>query len=440
MTSIKTKKLLVVSTSFPMKQGDGLSPFILEFCLHLSRLGWDVTALVPHHKGLKDRELWDGVTVRRFRYLPESLEDVGYSGGIMPNIKKRPWRVLKMPPYVYSMYREALKIAVDEKFDLVSFQWLFPASFWLRSFIRSSGLPVVLTGHGTDIHLATKGIFKKFANRALKKADALTVNSNYMKSILKDNILPPRAEVIYVGSDSVKFYPGPTKPSESKTILYVGRLIKQKGIDLLVEAFVEIVKQVPDAKLEIIGYGPEKESIQAILRSNNLEKSVTMVDAVPHDALPQIYGRSRVLLLPALIPEGLGMTPAEAGLCGVPTLTFGLGGTKEIVINGKTGLIVEPTREALRGGLLKLLTDDALVDELGRNAREFLLDVISWPQIAQKFDKLFCDVVEDHKSKIKPPMTGATGWIAALLIFSITFGYIIKTFIDRFERIVSLLR
>ena len=423
-----------------MKQGDGLSPFILEFCLYLSRLGWDVTALVPHHKGLEDREIWDGVTVRRFRYLPESWEDVGYSGGIMPNLKKRPWRVLKMPPYIFSMYREALKIAVDEKFDLVSFQWLFPASLWLRSFIRNSGLPVVLTGHGTDIHLATKGIFRKFANRALKKADALTVNSSYMKSILKDNVLPPRVEVIFIGSDSSKFHPGPSRPSESKTILYVGRLIKQKGIDLLVEAFVEIVKQVPDAKLEIIGYGPEKESIQAILKSNSLEKSVIMIDAVPHDALPEIYGRSRVLLLPALIPEGLGMTPAEAGLCGVPTLTFGLGGTSEIVINGKTGLIVEPTREALRDGLLKLLTNDALVNELGRNSREFLLDVISWPKIAERFDKLFRDVVNTHKNKIKAPMTGSSGWVAALILLAITFGYIVKTFIDRFERIMSFFR
>jgi glycosyltransferase involved in cell wall biosynthesis len=433
-----SKRLLVVSTSFPISRGDGLSPFIWEFCLHLSQLGWNVTALVPHHKGLPDREDWDGVAIRRFRYLPESMEDIGYSGGIMPNLKKRPWRILKIPPYIYAMYREALKISVDEKIDLVSFQWLFPASFWLKRFSKVSGLPIVLTGHGTDIHLATKGIFKKFANRALGCADALTINSNYMKSLLKDNVLPPATEVIHIGVDTEKFHPNARKPSNSKTILYVGRLIQQKGIDLLIDSFVEIIKQVPDARLEIIGYGPEREYIDSILQAHHLQNSVTIVDILPHDDLPAVYARCRILVLPALIPEGLGMTPAEAGLCGVPTVTFGLGGTSEIVKDGQTGLIVQPTREALRDGLLKLLTNDSLVDELGQNARAFLNNVISWPQIAAKFDKLFRDVIETYQTKTSK--SKGRNILIASLILVVTFGYIIKTFFDRFERIVSLFK
>jgi glycosyltransferase involved in cell wall biosynthesis len=433
-----SKKLLVVSTSFPITRGDGLSPFIWELCLNLSRLGWNVTALVPHHKGLPDSEEWDGVSIRRFRYLPESLEDIGYSGGIMPNLKKRPWRILKIPPYIYAMYREALRIASDEKIDLVSFQWLFPASFWLRRFAGISGLPIVLTGHGTDIHLATKGIFKKIANRALARADALTVNSNYMKSLLKDNVLPSTTEVIHIGVDTEEFHPLNLKPSNSKTILYVGRLIKQKGIDLLIDSFVEIIKQVPDAKLEIIGYGPEKEYIESILQAHHLEKSVTMVDIMSHDDLPAVYARCRVLVLPSLIPEGLGMTPAEAGLCGVPTVTFGLGGTSEIVKDGQTGLIVPATRDGLRDGLLKLLTNDTLADELGQIARLFLNEVISWPNIAAKFDKLFRKVVETHREKTSK--SRGRNITIALAILAVTFGYIVKTFFDRFERIVSLFK
>jgi glycosyltransferase involved in cell wall biosynthesis len=432
-------KLLVVSTSFPMTKGDGLSPFIYELCYYLSQTGWDVTALVPHHRGLADRDVWDGVTVRRFRYLPESMEDVGYSGGIMPNIKKRPWRVLKLPFYIYAMYREALLISEKEDIDLVNFQWLFPACFWLRRFSRLSGLPIVVTGHGTDILLATKGVFKIFANRALKEADALTTNSDYMRSRLNDIALSSRIEVIYMGVDGGKFSPGMNKPSDSKTILYVGRLIKQKGIELLVEVFVDIIKQVPDAKLEIIGYGPEKENIQTVLRTGRLEGSVTMIDTVRHDELAQIYRRSRVLMLPALIPEGLGMTPAEAGLCGVPTITFGLGGTKEIVLDGKTGLVVDPNREALRDGLLRILTDDSLADELGQNARSFFIDVISWPGVVTRFDSLFREVIKNHAGMPQKPLL-TSGIIPAAIIVLVTLGYIVKLFMDRFERIMSLFK
>ena len=435
---MESKKLLVVSTSFPMRPGDGLSPFILEHCQHLSILGWEVTALVPHHKGLKDREVWGAVTVRRFRYLPERLEDVGYSGGIMPNLKKRPWKIFKLPFYIYSMYREALKISVEGNFDLVSFQWIFPASFWLGRFARVSGLPIVLTGHGTDIHMASRGIFKKFANWSFKKADALTVNSAYMKLLLKDNTLPSKAEVIHVGVDSEKFHPANTKPSDSKKILYVGRLIKQKGIELLVEAFIDIPKQIPEARLEIIGYGPEKENIKAILKAAHLEESVTMMDAVPHDDLPAIYGQSRVLVLPSLIPEGLGMTPAEAGLCGVPTVTFGLGGTSEIVINNKTGLIVEPNREALRDGLLQLLQNDSLTDNLGKNARIVSSGYHALAKDRHRFDGLFRDVIETHKAT--QPMLKQMLVLPVIIILP---GYVRlchKNFFDRYERIVSLIK
>jgi glycosyltransferase involved in cell wall biosynthesis len=393
MTSTPNKKILVVSTSFPMSRGDGLSPFIWEYCLRLSGRGWHVTVLVPHHKSLKDEEIWDGVTIRRFRYLPERFEDMAYTGGIMPNIKRRPWRVIKLPLYIYAMYREALKIVRNDKFNLVNFHWLFPSSFWLGRFVKVSGLPVVMTGHGTDIHLASKGIFKKFADSALARASALTINSNYMKSILQNNILPPRVEIIPMGVDTEKFRPLNKLPSQSKTILYVGRLIKQKGMDLLVAAFVDVIRSVPDARLQIIGYGPERANIENIISSHHFEHAVKIIDMVGHDDLPVIYNNSRILVLPALIGEGLGMTPAEAGACGVPTVTFGLGGTSELVIDGQTGLIVKPQIATLRDGLLKLLQDDNLADELGRHARERVTSLFGWDAVIDKFDALFSEII-----------------------------------------------
>jgi glycosyltransferase involved in cell wall biosynthesis len=432
------KKLLLVSTSFPQQPGDALSPFIWELCLHLSRLGWDITALVPHHKGLKDSEVWDGISIRRFRYLPERFEDIGYSGGIIPNLKKKPWRLLKMPFYILAMYREALRIAIEEKVDLVSFQWLFPASFWLGQFARSSDCPIILTGHGTDIRMASKGIFKIIADRAMKHAAALTVNSNYMKGLLSKNTMPPIAEVIFVGSDPDKFSPGDTRPSNSKTILYVGRLIKQKGIELLIEAFIDIKREIPDARLEIIGYGPELEHIVSIIKENNIESSVKITESVPHDSLPELYRTVRILTLPSLIPEGLGMTPVEAGLCGVPTVTFGKGGTSEIIINDKTGLVVESGRESLRDGLKKLLLNDLLTDQMGLNAREYLLQTITWQIVASKFDNLFGRAIDIYKQKQTP--SKASSLLAAFLFAAVSLGYLAKMFVDRFERLLGLFR
>ena len=433
------KKLLVVSTSFPKSPGDALSPFVWEFCKNLHLRGWNVTALVPHHPDLPDGEVWNSVNIRRFRYLPERFENLGYSGGILPNLRQKPLRLFKIPFYIYAMYQEALDIAVRERIDIVNFHWLFPASFFLGQFIRSSGVPVVMTGHGTDILLAVKGTFKFFADRALSKTDALTVNSEYMKSILQGNKLPSRVEIIPMGVDTDMFTPGAAKPSHSRTVLYVGRLIKQKGVDLLADAFIDVAKNIPDARLEIIGYGPEKESIKKLIDSQGLGDSISMVEMVPHSELAAIYRRSRVLVLPALIPEGLGMAPAEAGLCGVPTITFGLGGTRELIKNGETGIIIEPRKEALAEALAKLLEDDRLADTMGENARNHLVLKIGWENIAKSFDSLFTGIIKS-KSESKAMLSIGRALASALAIASVTIGYVVKLSIDRMDRILSLFK
>lgn len=431
------KKLLVVSTSFPQKPGDGLSPFILELCQNLAGRGWPVTALVPHAAGLADSEIWGNVTVRRFRYLPDRFEDLGYSGGILPNVESKPWKLVKVPFFVLAMYREALRLTTDEGFDVVCFQWFYPAAFWLGQFKRSTGASVILTGHGTDIHLAAKNPpFRFFAGRAFKRVSAITVNSEYMKSLLPQAMLPKRTAVIPMGVDTGKFTPAGNRPSQSKTIIYVGRLIRQKGINLLIEAFADVAAAVPDARLEIIGYGPEREAILQMMQSRGIGKNVTLIDMVPHDSLPDIYRRARVLVLPSLIPEGLGMTPAEAGLCGVPAVTFGLGGTGEIVIDGRTGIIPELSAVGLRDALLRIMQDDALADRLGDGAREFLPGKIGWESIAEKFDALFSEAA----AEAAPLGRGRASTLATGIIIMATVLYVAKLLFDRFERLMSLIR
>jgi len=125
----------------------------------------------------------------------------------------------------------------------------------------------------------------------------------------------------------------------------------------------------------------------------NLSASVRFNDAVAHDDLIEKYRGARVLALPSLIGEGFGMTVAEAAACGIPTITFGLGGTAELVIDGETGLIVDRNAESLAKGLKRLFSDDALVDLMGERARKRMEDHYSWDIIADKFDRFFREVI-----------------------------------------------
>jgi len=348
---------------------------------------------VPHHRGVEREEIWEGIKIKRFRYLPEKMESFAYSGGLLPGLKKNPFRIFGILFFIVSMYRETVKVLRKERFDIVNVHWLFPAAFWARRLYKKSRCRIVFTGHGTDVQLTKKIPFNKFADSTLKIASGLTVNSDYMLRILKDRKLPGIVEIIPMGTDTEKFSPGGEGPSKSKKILFIGRLIKQKGVAILLEAFMRIRDSLPEAELEIIGYGPEKKSLLETVESSDLSTSVKFSEAIAHDKLIEKYRGARVLALPSLTGEGFGMTVAEAAACGIPTITFGLGGTAELVVDGETGLIVSQNVESLAEGLKRLFSNDALVDHMGKRARKRMADHYSWDIIADKFDRFFREVI-----------------------------------------------
>lgn len=390
-------KILVVTTSFPLKRGDSLSPFLWEFCKRLRERGWDVTVVVPHHRGVKEEENWDGIKIKRFRYLPEAMETFAYSGGLLPGLKRNPFRIFGILLFINAMYRKVMKTIKEGNFDIINVHWLFPAAFWAGRLYRRKIPAVVFTGHGTDVQLTKKFPFNRFADKALGVASGLTLNSHYMQQVLKGRAVPEKIEIIPMGTDTDRFSPAKTKPSKSKKILFIGRLIKQKGVDMLIEAYSLVKKSYPDAGLEIIGYGPEKRRILRIVETMGLRQDVTFSDAVEYDALIEKYRAARILAFPSLIGEGFGMTVAEAAACGIPTVTFGMGGTAELVVNGETGIIVNSNIESLADGLKRIYSDDLLADRLGERARKRIEGFYNWNVIGDKFDRFFRDIVKIGK-------------------------------------------
>ena len=386
-------KILVVSTSFPLTPGDSLSPFIWEYCVGLRNLGWEVTVVVPHHKGTPLNENWEGIDINRFKYLPEFLETLAYSGGLFPKVKKNPVIAFMLPFFIYSMYRGALGAIRKERFDIVNIQWLIPGCFWARRLFRKTGSRIVFTGHGTDIQISGKFPFNRFVKSALGSAAGLTVNSNYMKGLLEGFPMPKKSAIIPMGVDTGRFCPGGAGPADSNKILFIGRLIKQKGVDILLRAFDSLKMAFPKAELEIIGYGPEKEPLFVEIERLNLGGKVIFSDPVPHEKLPDKYREARLLAMPSTIGEGFGITVAEAAACGVPTVTFGMGGTAELVLDGETGVITKPDAESLAEGMGRLFADDNLTSKLGESARQRIADNYGWENISGRFDNFLKSIV-----------------------------------------------
>jgi glycosyltransferase involved in cell wall biosynthesis len=171
------------------------------------------------------------------------------------------------------------------------------------------------------------------------------------KGIAKDKILLyPR------GVDMDLFKPMPRENTEKITLLYVGRISKEKNLDTLANAFYELCKERDDIKLQIVGDGPYKEEMESILKSANVD----FLGYKSRDELAQIYSDADLFVFPSTT-DTFGNVILEAQACGTPVIVTNSGGPMENMIPDKTGIIVNGNDEkALYKGIKSLLNKEKL--------------------------------------------------------------------------------
>jgi len=175
------------------------------------------------------------------------------------------------------------------------------------------------------------------------------------------------------GVDREVYRPG--RKSALPSILYIGRLKRFKGVHFLIEAMRQVLKQEPEARLTIIGTGDRY--YLAELRSLVDSISKRSISLLHYGFAENLGEKVRalqeawVLVVPS-IREGFGLTVAEANACGTPAIVFDSPGLREVVVQGKTGLIV-PQRDvvSLASGILRVLKDPALRSRLSQEALEW---------------------------------------------------------------------
>lgn len=204
------------------------------------------------------------------------------------------------------------------------------------------------------------------------------------------------AHVIYGGVDTEKFSPEAGVAREA-LILYVGRLLPHKGIDILVRAIG------PGMRLEIIGR-PYDETYHAELRRLAEGKAVVFRSDATDADIVQAYRRAACIVLPSVytdlngnysaVPELLGQTLLEGMSCGAPAVCSDVASMPEIVEPGKNGFIVPPNDpEATHQVLLELVSSPSLVERLGLAARETVLRKFSWPAVAAHCESIYQSLV-----------------------------------------------
>jgi D-inositol-3-phosphate glycosyltransferase len=213
---------------------------------------------------------------------------------------------------------------------------------------------------------------------------------------------PARIEIVPPGVDHEVFFPGDRERARSalglgkgRVLLFVGRIQPLKGVDVAVKALAQ--SMVRDATLVVVG-GPsgkdgaaELRRVRALVAAEGLGDRVWFVRPQPHDRLPDFYRAADVCLVPSR-SESFGLVALEAAACGTPVVAAAVGGLRTVVVDGRTGFLVEgrdPADYAER--VDRLLLDGGLATSFGA-AAALEAQRYCWSITAARLRRLYADL------------------------------------------------
>lgn len=386
--------ILVATHNYPRFAGDPAGAFVARLATGLAGRGDTVRVIAPHAQGLADTEQQNGVALRRFRYAPAPMEQLAYSGHLHRGGSSRLLTALLLPAFL-TRFRSAIRNAVREMVpDVIHAHWWFPGA-WAAA---ASGLPLVITCHGTDVELLRRSaLLRQLARGVFARASAVTTVSESLQRRLVAAIpeVGGRTRVLRMPIDLDAFTAARSVTRVSPPrILYAGNLVPVKGVDLLIRAIARLRDIGHTASLRILGEGPDQAKLQALITQLNLSGLAEIRPFVAQQDMPREYGESTIVVLPTRgDAEGLGLTLVEALAAGCAVVGSASGGIPEVVQDTVTGLLFQDGDDShLAEQLARLLTDSALRQRLTRQGEAWVREEFDSARAVARYAKLLSDV------------------------------------------------
>lgn len=351
---------MIITNDFPPTIG-GIEGFVADLC---ALLDGDVVVLTRHTDGWRDHD-------QRLSY---------------PVIRKG--RLLLPTPDVGS---EAIRLIKAYDISRVIFGAMAPLAL-LAPRLRAAGVRDLLAiSHGHETWWATLPATSALLRRMGDAVDHVSTISDYTSSGIAPALSPAaRAQMLRITPpiDTDRFRPtdrsGDHERSARSTVIAVGRMVRQKGFDVLLEAWAlrrnDHHSADHEEALVLVGDGPRRSQLQRLCRRLGLESSVRFTGRVPRDQVPGLLQQADVFALPVrtrlagLNPEGLGLGFLEAAATGLPVIVGRSGGAPETVLDHQTGYIVEPDDpQALAERMDRLLADPVRAAAMGRAGRDYVV-------------------------------------------------------------------
>ena len=386
--------VLFLTHSFPRSEGDAAGSFLLRLAIALRAEDVNVRVVAPAAPGLPASEEIAGVSVERFRYAPRRYEKLAYTGNMARDVATSWSARLALVGFLGSDFVHAVRARRSFEPQVVHAHWWFPngvVGTWVGGLAH---VPLVTTLHGTDVRLArTVGVAKPLFAHVLKHSAAVTTVSHWLRE--ETEAMVPGVHLTVAPMPVATDLFGPGSSRDGLHLLFVGRLMPQKGVEHLLHALASMKTQ---ASLDIVGDGPSRRSLEQLAQQLGVAPRIRWHGQLSQSELPPFYQRAAAVVVPS-IDEGLGLVAVEALLCETPVVAFDSGGLRDVIQHNKTGLLVKPgDRAALAGALDDLLARDGRGSDLGRAGRIYALSAFAPESAARRYAGIYRQVLGANAS------------------------------------------
>jgi phosphatidylinositol alpha-1,6-mannosyltransferase len=403
-------KVIHVATAFPRHRDDPITPWLVELVRRQRQAGIDASVLAPAYKGGPDEES-TGVPVRRFRYAPRFLETLTHDQAVPDRIRDRPASAALVPPYLAAGCAAAANLGRGGP-DLVHVHWPMPHALFGASMRRASRgrTAMVCSFYSVEVNWVDQRLpwLRPFLEWSIRSADAVTaISTSTARSVqgLWDRsvaVVPYAAVIPDVSPDRIR--PALSSATDPVRLLFVGRLVERKGVEVLVRALARL-RHTRDAELVIVGSGNREDSVRRTAALEGVADHVHMRGFVTAEQLSQEYAESDIFVLPAVVDsrgdtEGLGVVLLEALAYERPVIASRAGGIPDIVIDGETGWLSDPgDSEVLARRILDVISDPDEARRVAAQGKRRAEARFSWERILEETTAVYSSAVEARRER-----------------------------------------
>lgn len=248
-------------------------------------------------------------------------------------------------------------------------------------------------GKGSLLSAAIRAYESTVGRFIIRRSDRIITVSNAVAKHAQHMMkLPKPVTVIPNGVDTKVFYPKPDRQNSNQTILFVGRMVPNKGPEVLIRAVPAVVARFPKARFVLVGDGPLQTRLQNQVKRLGVGRTVQFL-GLRHD-VPDLMREACLMVRPSTL-EGMPLTVLEAMASALPVVATPVGGTPELLQDGVHGYLV-PVGDsmALANAIIKVLDSPALAGEMGRRGRELVEKSYSWEAVVTRTEQVYQELLQ----------------------------------------------